>query len=729
MHAKPKRESTNRRRRAHPIVVRSPGTRPLAAAIAAVFVLKLIVMLQLKDHVLTQPDAGLDTTAYVGLAERVLGGDPGLGPGLYFLSPLYIYFLSLLLGVWHSFTFVRVVQIVLGTLAVACVFVTADEWFGRRAAWMAAALAMLTGVFSFYESLILQTALDPFLTAAALAFLTLGLTRGQRRWYALAGLTFGVQICNRPNVALPAVAIALLLAATRRRQAAAAFAIAAALALVPVTLRNIVVSGSWSPVTASHGGLNFYIGNNPGADGSYRAVAGVTPDIKGQQEDTRRVAERATGRRLDDAAVSSYFYGLGWRWVREQPRAAAALFARKIALVFSARYLWLNYSYRFFADDQRTLLRALVVGPWLLIPLGLIGCLGLVERRPSASRSTFLVWASFVPIYAIAVAVFYVSDRYQLLILVPLCVGAGAALDAGAAAAAERRWRSLLVPAAVAAALLIAVNRPLAYDEGVGEERTRMAERLITLGRVEEAERWAERATAASGQPGVVHFRLGQRLVAAGQPAAAIAHFQQALAADPDQPVVEYALGETLLDVERPRDAIAPLRRALDAGVHADEAGADLVRALGAAGERDEAIRVLERLRPAAAGDAERCVALAALAVQLQEPRLAELFSRAALASRPGLAAAHAQLGASFNLSGRFADARGELEEAIRLDSRDAASHVGLAVANANLGQMLEARAHIDAALRIDPGSPQARRVRLALEQAAAGRPRPASKR
>jgi hypothetical protein len=115
MHAKPKRASTNRRGRAQPIVVRSARTRPLAAAIVAVFVLKLIVMLQLKDHVLTQPDAGLDTTAYADLAERVLGGDVGLGPGLYFVSPLYIYVLAVLLGITHSFTFVRLVQIVLGT--------------------------------------------------------------------------------------------------------------------------------------------------------------------------------------------------------------------------------------------------------------------------------------------------------------------------------------------------------------------------------------------------------------------------------------------------------------------------------------------------------------------------------------------------------------------------------------------------------------------------------------
>src|SRR5438128_8449600 len=56
--------------------------RPLRSTgilLAATFALKLVVMLQLKDHVLTQPDAGLDTTAYVGLAERVLAGDAGLG--------------------------------------------------------------------------------------------------------------------------------------------------------------------------------------------------------------------------------------------------------------------------------------------------------------------------------------------------------------------------------------------------------------------------------------------------------------------------------------------------------------------------------------------------------------------------------------------------------------------------------------------------------------------------
>jgi tetratricopeptide (TPR) repeat protein len=712
-HARRSQRHGGKRRQPVPSIAPSQ-TRLFLVLLAAAFALKLAVMLQLKDHVLTQPDAGLDTTAYVALAERVLGGEAGLGPGLYFLSPLYIYVLAAVLAVSGSFTAVRLLQIVLGTGAVALIYVATNEWFGRRAAWLAAGLATLTGLFAFYESLLLQTALDPFLTAAAMACLTLGLTRGHRRWYMLAGLAYGVQACNRPNIALPAAVIGLLLAATRRWQSAAVFAIGLAIALSPVTLRNIVVSGHWSPVTSSHGGLNFYVGNNAEADGTYHPVPGITPDIKGQQEDTRRLAERATGHALDDTGVSWFFYQRGWTWIRERPLAAARLFARKLSLMFSAGYIWLNYSYPFFAYDERTLLRVLFVGPWMLIPLGLTG---LVVAAPKAARLEYLIWGSFVPAYALAVAVFYVTDRYQLPLLIPLCAGAGAALDALVGAVSARRWTSVTVASAAVVALLVWVNRPLRLDDGVAEERTRMAERLVTLGRYEEAEHWAVRAEQASARPGVIHFRLGQQLLAHDQSAAAIAHFQTALRFDPGQPVVEYALGETFLDASRPQEAVAPLRRALEAGVHVDQAGYDLVRALGAAGDRAAAVRVLQGVRPAREDDAERWVALGQLGIQLQEPRLAETFSRKAISARPDFAAAHGQLGVDLNVEGRWTEAARALEEAVRLDPLDPATHIGLAVAEANIGRRADARRQVQEALRLDPHSEQAKRLQQALEQ------------
>jgi predicted Zn-dependent protease len=141
------------------------------------------------------------------------------------------------------------------------------------------------------------------------------------------------------------------------------------------------------------------------------------------------------------------------------------------------------------------------------------------------------------------------------------------------------------------------------------------------------------------------------------------------------------------------------------------------VRALGAAGERDEAIRVLQGVRPADEHDTDRWVALARLAIQLRAPQLPETLSRNALATRPDLAAAHGLLGASFNLSGRFTDAVRELTDAIRLNPRDAESHVGLAVADANLGRRTEACAAIEEALRLDRRSEPAKRVQQALDR------------
>jgi tetratricopeptide (TPR) repeat protein len=678
--------------------------------LAVVFGLKLATLLQLKDHILTQGDAGLDTTAYVTLARRVLGGDIGLGPGLYFASPLYAYFFAAVLKIADSFTAVRLVQIALGTGAVGLVFIAANEWFGRRVAWIAAGLAALTGLFTFYETLLLQTALDPFLTAALMASLAIGLVRRELRWYALTGLAAGIQACSRPNVLVPIAAIMVLLAITRRVRFAAAVAVGLAVALTPVVVRNVIVAGSFSP-TASHGGLNFYMGNNPDADGLYHAIPGITPSMTGQEEDTRRFVQRATGQLMDDAGVSSYFFHLGLTWIGDHPAAAARLFLRKLSLVFSATFMWVNYSYAFFSHDVRTLLPILFVGPWILMPLGLAG-LGIM---PASKRLEYLIWASFVPTYAVAVAAFIVTTRFQVPILVVFCVTAGAALDRLWQEVSTRRWKPLVTACGVLVALLLWTDRPLAIDDGRVEERTRMADRLITLGRYSEAEEWARRAAEIDPHPAAVHYRIGERFLAHDQVDAAAGHFSEALRIEPGQPRTEFALGETLMEARRPQEAIPLLRSALEAGVRVDEAGIDLVRALAATGDRDGAISQLRTVRPLRSEDEERWTALAGLANQLEEADLAESYARKAIAARGDSSAAHEQLGVALNLEHRWGEAAREFEEALRLNPQDAAPHVGLAVADANVGLREAARAHVREALRLDPTLAQARRLQEVL--------------
>ena len=172
-----------------------------------------------------------------------------------------------------------------------------------------------------------------------------------------------------------------MLLVIRRPRASLWLAAGLALGLAPAAVRNAIVAHQFSLVS-SHGGLNFYIGNNARASGFYQLVAGVAPTITGQEVDTRRVAERALGRSLSDAEVSGYFVDEASTWIRAAPSRRAGAVRGKIGYTFHAQHIALPHSYPFYAYDEKTALRFYPIGPWLLTPLGLVGLMPPPARRP-----------------------------------------------------------------------------------------------------------------------------------------------------------------------------------------------------------------------------------------------------------------------------------------------------------------------------------------------------------
>jgi tetratricopeptide (TPR) repeat protein len=512
--------------------------RPLFLLLLATFALKVVVLAQFNGHPLLQPAGDMDSGVYARLAQRIAQGDVmlrGEGPVPFFVSPLYAYFLA---ATRASFPAARVVQILLGTVAVALVFLTARRLFGERAARAAGVLYALTGVVTFHEVLILQAALDPFLTALFLYLMAVGFTSSSlssKVWVA-AGAAGGLLALNRPNALLCVAAVAVALTAAKislRTFAPAVAFLAGTAAVVALPLaRNLIVSGE--PVLiSSHGGLNFLVGNGPGANGVYRAIPGITPDIGGQAADTKRVAEAEEGRPLTTREISSHFARKAWAWISSEPGAALSLLAKKVRYVLSGDEAPLNFSFPWYRDRSLAL-KLLCVGPGLLVPLAGAGFVLALFALAGAARRALLVWSAFVPAYVLAVAVFFVATRYRLPLLVALAPLGGAAV-----ARLPEAWRAKgarLGAAVVAAAVLAAVALwPTGLWDGAQDE-----EMHLVLWEIERGDsgamRHAEAAAREHPDPALVWLRAGRSFEAAGKSDEAITALSRSHEIDSNRP-------------------------------------------------------------------------------------------------------------------------------------------------------------------------------------------------
>jgi tetratricopeptide (TPR) repeat protein len=705
---------------------RSATARALIA-LAAVLVVKAVVFFQIGHHPLLAPAGELDGGYYYHFAQRVAAGDVwllradsffGHRPPAFFIAPLYIYFLALCLKIGAgSLDAARAVQIILGTAAVALLAATARRWYGNRAAWWTGALAALCGVFTFHEVIILQASIEPFLTALDLYLLTRALQSGRPLSWAAAGAALGLHALNRPNLLIVLVGIAAMApfamkGLKAKAGAAAAFVLAALVVIAPATVRNWRAAGEFVPI-ASHGGLNFLIGNGPQADGTFARVLDIPPTVTGQWLGAAKVVRDALGREPTSGDVSRFFLRQSLDWMRAHPGSELALLARKSWYAISATFLTLNHSYPFFAYDLHTLLAVLFVGPAILLPLGVVG---LTIARPRQPPGFWLV-AAYVPLAIGSVVVFFVAARYRLPFQVAAAVPAGGAIAWALdrlrrAEPKPETWRQLPVAAALAAAVAAIVVWPTGLDDGRVEEQASEGLLAIQSGLIPEGEAWINRALIRHPTPGVVHARAGQIYESMNRTSEALAHYREAVRIDPTEPSTHFVLGRALVRAGQDQEALVELTRAIP-GPQEDSATRLQVLALSRLDRRDEADRVMGSLDPRR-WDAEQARAFAGALMEAGRVDLSTIaWRRAAEASGDG--GDYEQLGLAFGRLQRDAEAAGALAEAVRRRPTSASAHLNYGVALAAQGRLDEARREAATALQLEPNYDLASRFLAAI--------------
>ena len=695
----------------------SPAAITLVVAVTALG-LRLWHVLSIRDAVFFDVLMG-DAKAYDAWAQQIAGGQ-WIGTDVFYQAPLYPYFLGVLYAVFgHNLLIVRLVQALIGSASCVLIGRTAARVFGARAGLIAGLALAVYAPAIFLDSLLQKSVLDVFFVSLSLLMLSRAGRAGLASWVGL-GLAMGALSLTREN-ALALVAVVALYALVglpapiaARLRALVVFGLAVAAVLLPVAVRNYAVGGGFYLTTAQFG-PNFYIGNNPGADGTYASLRFGRGAPEYERQDATELAEKATGRTLTPADVSRYWTSQALTFITTQPGAWLTLTARKLVLLVNAAEMLDTESQETYADASLPLrLTGWFTHFGLLVPLALLGA--IVSWR---ERQRLWVFYLLTLAYAASVVMFYVFARYRFPLVPMLVLFAAGGLASAAEWFRGRDPRARAMTAAELAVALIVTNWPVLSSTLMRAiTETNLATALQGENRVDEAIAHYRRATEIQPDYAPAYNNLGTALRAKGQVDEAIATYRKAVDLAPDYPDAHYNLANALMDRGRADEAAQHFQVALKSMPDSSETRNNLGIALMNQGRLDEAIAAF---RDALRSNPTSTKTLRNLANALDARGHTDEAVEAlqeAIAIDPKDEAALYDLGSTMLEVGQLDAAIDAFRRALAVNPRSVEAHNNLGIALGSKGALVEAMQEFREALAIKPDFPDARRNLALAEQA-----------
>ena len=665
-----------------------------------------------------------DANGYDQWAQRLAAGD-WIGSEVFYQAPLYPYFLGLVYKVFgRDLLAVRIIQALIGSASCALLGMAGARFFSKPVGLMAGLALALWAPAIFFDSLLQKSVLDVFFVCLSLWLLALlvyppegghhrntqdhvvsGFSR--MTWLAL-GLTMGALALTRENALIFIVVIVVWILVDVWRAGALApadqrrlkpslserlfpFAVGLFLVLAPVVARNYAVDGGFY-LTTSQFGSNFYIGNNPQADGTYASIRFGRGAPEFERIDATEVAEASVGRTLSPSEVSGYWTERALGFITSEPMAWLRLTGRKVLLLINRTEMLDTESQESYADWSAPI----AVGSWighfgLLIPLAVLGV--IVTWR---DRQRLWILHALTITYALSVVMFYVFARYRFPLVPFLLLFAAAGLWHVKQALQSWRIVSAVIAAAIVANLSLlspslmraitennlgtALQERQRYDEAIGHHQRAIAlapdyaaaynnlgAALRGAGRIDEAVVQYRQALALKPDFPSASYNLANALLAQGQAGASAEQFQKTLAISPASVEAQNNLGIALAGKGDVPGAIAAFRAALAIDERSVHAHRNLGNILIDTGARAEGVTHLERAMALAPNEPDAVYDIGTVLLEDQNFAAAAARFEAALTIKPDWPEAHNNLGIALASQGRMAAALTHFERAVQL--------------------------------------------------------------
>jgi 4-amino-4-deoxy-L-arabinose transferase-like glycosyltransferase len=526
-------------------ILREGGT-PLVVLLVLVLALKILFQF---DHSANNPVSRhpvSDELLYIDSAAEIAGGVLSTGE-VFHSAPLYPYLVAPIFAVCGPDPLAaRLFQALLGAAAVLLFYLAARFYFSRPWALGAAAAMALYYPFTFFEGKLLIATSAVFFLNLVLFLFAAQIKIPKTGLAFAAGIAVGIASGLRPNLVLmiPLLALWLLWFFRKRGGLARAllFAAGAFLPILPFTWHNWKVADDFV-LLSDNGGINFYLGNNPGAKGSFH----VTESIWGHKEHqffmAKQMAEQARGRTLKPSEVSSYWMEQGFAFAKEQPMDYLHLLFQKLKSFLEN----FEYAIIYTPSVERPLTPSLYIPfiPWaVFISAFALGLTALLFKGRGDGR--WIVPLLIVAVNLFSILLFFNYSRFRMVALPSMILISLFGLQQWMLQVKGRKWKHA-VPWALAGLLAFPVSL-VPYGD---LSRLQKAHGLTTIARAyrddgdfTDADRYFTEAFAVGPDMGLILNERGRLRLENNDVEGAKADLEKAYEMHPDYPLCPAALAD-----------------------------------------------------------------------------------------------------------------------------------------------------------------------------------------
>ena len=567
--------------------------RPVHFLFAAVFLFRIVVLLRLTASPLLLP-SGSDMQFYDNWAKQILHGQWTDHQAFYGL-PLYPFLLAVLYRIFGYSPFVPgLFQACFDAGTAALTYkITVHLLNGDRGGMIKPATVAGIAAAAGWCFFVPEQAYSPVLMPTAAATFVFWLLVWQiirteaapsPRRCCTYGLLLGFAAMGVATILflLPLFVAAIVIRHARtaaRAQAVVLLLVGVIAATAPCWLHNCFVARD--PVFLSaHGGINFWLGNNPEATG-YPRFPGLHAGQGQMLRDSIDQAEAAAGRSLKRSEVSRYWSAKARDYIAGHPGAWLKLLARKAA------NFWNAFEY----DDLGAIVN--LREHRILFPgfhFGLIAVLGLAGVAVSWRAFPNARWvAAAVAFQFVAILPVFVTERYRLAVVPGLVVFAALGLSRLWTAFSKADWGKAALQLGVTAlsALFVAIPR---HDPSLWALDAYNAGRFaLETNSLLAAEHYLQRAHDLVPDNAETNLALGNLRFSQGNAVAARDFYETTLRIDGKHKGALNNLGVLALNENESARAVDFFRRALSVEPRNPKTHYLLAKALELSGNRDEA--------------------------------------------------------------------------------------------------------------------------------------------